>query len=659
MSGAVFLSYASQDAEAARRICEALRSGGVEVWFDQDGGLEHGDEWDAKIRTQIKDCVLFIPLISANTQARHEGYFRLEWELAAQRAMSIAAGVPFILPVVIDDTREPDALVPDRFQKVQWTRLQNGIVPSEVLARFLKLWSHRTGLLSQQAARRAAAGSQPASEMPSRPATRSRGNAYAVGIAAVVLVTAAIGWWLVLGRKSPDLPTSSAIVNESTAKAPPFSEVPQSAARQLATKAWALLDSLDSTRDDFLLAEDLLKQAVVKDGTDAEVWACYSQLHNRFVVRGWDGSDQRKEAASVAAQRALRLDPRSFEARLAQAGLAGDSQRELEENEREWRALHRERPTDQRVLRSLAIDLRKLNRLDEACVIYDESAAMPGGDPLALYDKSLDFWFVGRTVEAEAAMRAAMAQKPFSSAQLMTVWYAILLHGDLDGALATLNQIAPAALREDRGCFFAYSLYMLRHEPDAALERLHAVPRDWLNDNFFRGPKGRLAGNALNLAGRTDAAELEWRTALKQVDARLAAAPTNIMLLQNRILLLASLGEREEATRQLAVALQMLGLDPAGNVPVPHWVTYAFVLFGRQTEAIQQIRRGLKQERRAVDYTAAVLRLDPSFNPLRAEPEFQKVIAEAEAMEAAATPASASPKAKQDLKVPSSQTGRP
>ena len=49
---AVFLSYASQDAEAAKKICDALRSGGVEVWFDADGGLEHGDEWDAKIRRQ-------------------------------------------------------------------------------------------------------------------------------------------------------------------------------------------------------------------------------------------------------------------------------------------------------------------------------------------------------------------------------------------------------------------------------------------------------------------------------------------------------------------------------------------------------------------------------------------------------------------------------
>jgi hypothetical protein len=34
-TGAIFLSYASEDAEAAQRICEALRSAGLEVWFDQ------------------------------------------------------------------------------------------------------------------------------------------------------------------------------------------------------------------------------------------------------------------------------------------------------------------------------------------------------------------------------------------------------------------------------------------------------------------------------------------------------------------------------------------------------------------------------------------------------------------------------------------------
>jgi TolB-like protein/tetratricopeptide (TPR) repeat protein len=120
---AVFLSYASQDAAAAHRICEALRAAGVVVWLDQEGGLVGGDAWDRKIRGQVATCRLFVPLISANTQARKEGYFRLEWHLAEERMRLIAKGVPFILPVSIDGTSERGALVPDAFLAVQWTRI--------------------------------------------------------------------------------------------------------------------------------------------------------------------------------------------------------------------------------------------------------------------------------------------------------------------------------------------------------------------------------------------------------------------------------------------------------------------------------------------------------------------------------------------------------
>ena len=48
MSKAIFLSYASQDADTARRICDALRAAGLEVWFDQSE-LRGGDAWDASI----------------------------------------------------------------------------------------------------------------------------------------------------------------------------------------------------------------------------------------------------------------------------------------------------------------------------------------------------------------------------------------------------------------------------------------------------------------------------------------------------------------------------------------------------------------------------------------------------------------------------------
>lgn len=131
---AVFLSYASQDAEAARCICTALRDAGVEVWFDQ-AELRGGDEWDAKIRKQIRECALFVAVISANTQARREGYFRREWNLAAQRILDMAPGTPFLLPVVIDETTQAGALVSDEFLRVQWMRLAPGEPTGELVER--------------------------------------------------------------------------------------------------------------------------------------------------------------------------------------------------------------------------------------------------------------------------------------------------------------------------------------------------------------------------------------------------------------------------------------------------------------------------------------------------------------------------------------------
>ena len=137
-TGAVFLSYASQDAEAAARICETLRAAGVEVWFDRSE-LRGGDAWDSQIKKQIHDCALFLPIISAHTNARTEGYFRREWKLATRRLLDIADDAAFLVPVVIDDTRDADARVPEEFLHVQWTRLPGGETSSAFAQRVRQL----------------------------------------------------------------------------------------------------------------------------------------------------------------------------------------------------------------------------------------------------------------------------------------------------------------------------------------------------------------------------------------------------------------------------------------------------------------------------------------------------------------------------------------
>src|SRR5215475_12327380 len=121
-SKAVFLSYASEDAKIAGRVADALKAAGIEVWFDQSA-LRGGDAWDQKIRQEIRDCALFIPIVSRHTQERLEGYFRHEWNLAIERIHHMAQQKPFLLPVVVDGTHDQGAFVPDVFRAVQWTRL--------------------------------------------------------------------------------------------------------------------------------------------------------------------------------------------------------------------------------------------------------------------------------------------------------------------------------------------------------------------------------------------------------------------------------------------------------------------------------------------------------------------------------------------------------
>ncbi len=202
-AGAVFLSYAREDTDAAKRIAEALRSSGVEVWFDQSE-LRGGDTWDAKIRKQINACALFLPIVSQHTQERGKGYFRLEWRLAVEQTHLMAEGMAFLAPVVIDDTPETGALVPPEFMRVQWTRLP-GALPSpqfvEQVKRLLEVPKKQAVLKSEDRGQRSEA-----SQVPKKAVIPG----WAWGVAAAVIVAVVAGILLLRPTPPPAAPKSVA-----------------------------------------------------------------------------------------------------------------------------------------------------------------------------------------------------------------------------------------------------------------------------------------------------------------------------------------------------------------------------------------------------------------------------------------------------------------
>jgi TolB-like protein/Tfp pilus assembly protein PilF len=251
-TAAVFLSYAREDTDAARRIADALRGFGVEVWFDQNE-LRGGDTWDQKIRGQIRTCTLFVAVISANTQSRPEGYFRREWKIAVERSHDIADGVPFIVPVVIDATAESAALVPEQFMKVQWTRLAGGIPTPEFVAQTKRLLAPRRATAAAGVAGVAPAASAPSSKTP----------LVAVATIAVIAIGAAVFFALrpAAKEKAPAAEPAKAVVETKAAPAPVA--LPD-AARKISDKSIAVLPftNMSEEKDSAFFAdgvhEDLL-----------------------------------------------------------------------------------------------------------------------------------------------------------------------------------------------------------------------------------------------------------------------------------------------------------------------------------------------------------------------------------------------------------------
>jgi len=560
--------------------------------------------------------VLFIPLVSAHTQARHEGYFRLEWDMAAERARSIASGVAFILPVVIDDTREPDALVPDRFRTVQWTRLPGGVVPPDVQTRLLKLWSHRTGVL-QHATSRADAGVVPGE---SRAATRRRPPWLVPVMVGILAVSALAIWrpWRKAGQTSgsdPGPPTSAALT--------------VSPAHQLADKARALFENQAATSDDFTLAEDYCKQALKLDSNDAYVWAIYAELSSEMIGSHLDVSAERRELARTQAERAVKLAPDASEARFAKASylrrIPGPTVGEAEKILRELLA---QPPADPRVLIALAKivgqNTEDNEHLAEALALLDRAAAFPACRAWALDVRAFQLLLRGRNAEAEAAIDESLAIRITKNALVKKVWLACL-RGDLAMAQANLAKLSGEDLRGDQGAFVAARTWLWSRNPAKCLEVLAPINRDYLSSTYFSGPTDLLRGQAYHMAGKSQAARIAWQTALEVVDKRLAEQHSDADLLYNRAYLLALLGRPEEAT----VALQLcdeLNLSRDSR----HERLWLLVNLKTPDLALDRLEQ-LLQEGSQLIFRSINLQLDPGLDPLRDHPRFKALLARDEA----------------------------
>jgi len=620
---AVFLSYASQDAEAAKRIAEALRAAGVEVWFDQSE-LVGGDAWDQKIRKQIKECALLIPIISAATQARTEGYFRLEWRLADQRTHLMAKGRPFLLPVVTDDTRDAEAQVPDSFTEVQWTRLPGGEAAEKFAARVKKLLGGGgTEDRSPRPEVRAPGQVQISTEKPKRWLAPVIGGVV-VGLLALVI------------SRPWQKPAVSPDAGKPVETAKPVASLTD--AQKLVQRAQKIFENSDELdRETLALADDIVKQALALDAAEPTAWLLGAQLSYTMVWHSFDSSEVRKAELERQASRARALAPDSFPAQLALANArlavaysnfqSASNRQDLAGVEQDLRALAARVPGDYQVQRALAQTYRFLKRPDEALPTLQRALDLSGGDPSVTADVVNVLLRRNRYAEAEAMTAPALARRPIGRLLVLDVLFKLQWRGDLAGAQAAIAAWPGWLLREDRGVFIAWQTWLWSRQPERALEVAQRLPRDYLHDVWFTGPRAVLTARAHELAGNREAARADWRTTVRLADQELAGSPEDAAALFWKTWALSRLDDQAGAEATATLLQQRMTSQTVffncTNLALL-WST-----LGRTGLAAEHLRAGFGGDNDAYAVTRHMLELDPAYAPLRADPQFAALAAAA------------------------------
>lgn len=111
--GDVFISYASENYATASEIANIFRAQGATVWFDKKV-LEGGEIYRPSIKSNIRHCKRFVPILSQDTAKPGRRYFKLEWNLAIEET-GYRLNEPYITPVVIDDVDIYSGAIPEEF----------------------------------------------------------------------------------------------------------------------------------------------------------------------------------------------------------------------------------------------------------------------------------------------------------------------------------------------------------------------------------------------------------------------------------------------------------------------------------------------------------------------------------------------------------------
>jgi tetratricopeptide (TPR) repeat protein len=159
----------------------------------------------------------------------------------------------------------------------------------------------------------------------------------------------------------------------------------------------------------------------------------------------------------------------------------------------------------------------------------------------------------------------------------------------------------------------------------AALDRLSLASADALSTQYFFIPKAQLSAQIHGLMNRPQLARADYDTARALLETKLQEQPQDERLHSSLGIAYAGLGRVEEAIREgkMGVELMPVSKDAWKGVHRVEDLARIYVMVGEYDAAIDQLDFLLS---RPGELSIPLLQLDPTWNPLRDHPRFQKLL---------------------------------
>src|SRR5256886_24658 len=378
-------------------------------------------------------------------------------------------------------------------------------------------------------------------------------------------------------------------------------------------------------RDTSLKAEPLFEQAIKLDPNFALAFAGLSMVES-WIYHSFDPIPAWREKARLNADEALRLQPDLPEGHLALGFSYYYGDRDYERALTEFEIARRDLPNESQAYLAIGSIQRRQGKWAESNASLEKAATLDPKNTNILMNLCYSYMGQRDFEAADKTVDRLIATSPQSfQARGLKGFVALQLKGDLSAAEKVFSSMPSET---DPGLMTLARVWILRLKRNfpEALQVLHQFRGETLhNTSTAPSPKAFLEGELYLLQGD----EAKARTALEHArvvsEELLSAAPEDPARHGQHGVILAALGQKQEAIAEGKRAVELLpeSEDAFDGPQMAAPLAQIYAWTGEFDEAFRLLDHLLVVPN---GLTVPMLKLDPTWDPLRKDPRFQALI---------------------------------